>query len=118
MIIEYCQTCKINTGHKRAIGVGTLIGSALTFGILLLFIPWYPKRCIICGAQSTSTSSSQSEPLQPNKFIISLFAYAISVIIMFMLIPDSPKWLNMLFVVLAFIPAYVVRKYYERNYEK
>lgn len=44
-----CANCEENRGVKRNIGIGTLIAAILTMGWSLLLIPFYPKRCIICG---------------------------------------------------------------------
>jgi hypothetical protein len=49
----YCQNCGKHTGHKRALGWGTFFGAILTLGILILAIPFYPKRCIVCGRKSS-----------------------------------------------------------------
>ena len=48
----YCPTCKGETGHKRNLGWGTFFGSIFTLGISLFFIPFYPKRCVVCGNDS------------------------------------------------------------------
>jgi hypothetical protein len=45
----YCDSCRRMTGFKRSLGWGTFFGSIITFGILILFIPFYPKRCVVCG---------------------------------------------------------------------
>jgi hypothetical protein len=37
------------TGYKRALGWGTFFGAIFTFGLLIFIIPFYPKRCIVCG---------------------------------------------------------------------
>ncbi len=49
MEYSYCPNCKKNTGHKRHLGWGTFFGGAFTLGASLFAIPFYPKRCIICG---------------------------------------------------------------------
>jgi hypothetical protein len=49
MEYSYCPNCKKMTGHKRALGWGTYFGAALTFGTSLGAVPFYPKRCIVCG---------------------------------------------------------------------
>jgi hypothetical protein len=49
MQIAYCPTCGKNTGHKRALGAGTILGTFLTGGLSLLAVPVYGKRCVICG---------------------------------------------------------------------
>ena len=49
MQIAYCPDCGKNTGHKRALGAGTILRTLLTGGLSLLAVPVYGKRCIICG---------------------------------------------------------------------
>lgn len=51
MITEYCPSCHRETGHKRALGWGTFFAAILTWGFWLLILPFYPKRCIVCGTQ-------------------------------------------------------------------
>ena len=51
MDYSYCPNCGKKTGHKRALGWGTLFGALFTFGISLFLIPFYPKRCIACGRE-------------------------------------------------------------------
>jgi len=64
MEISFCQNCGKNTGHKRALGAGTILGAVVTGGVSLLGVPFYGKRCVICGltaeqaAQVTSKQSS------------------------------------------------------------
>jgi hypothetical protein len=49
MHLSYCPTCQKETGHQRRLGWGTFFGALFTFGISLFFIPFYPKRCVVCG---------------------------------------------------------------------
>jgi hypothetical protein len=49
MKMMYCSNCGKSTGHKRALGFGTLFMVLLTGGLWLIAIPFYPLRCIICG---------------------------------------------------------------------
>jgi len=49
MKMIYCRNCGKSTGHKRALGFGTLFMVLLTGGLWLIAIPFYPLRCIICG---------------------------------------------------------------------
>jgi hypothetical protein len=51
----YCPNCGKMTGHKRVIGMGTLIGGVFTLGASLNAIPFYPIRCIVCGRKSESS---------------------------------------------------------------
>ena len=52
MKFYYCPHCGRETGHKRALGWGTFFAVLLTGGLWLLAIPFYPKRCIICGSKA------------------------------------------------------------------
>lgn len=45
----YCQNCGKRTGHKRTLGFGTFFAVVITFGLWIIAIPFYPKRCITCG---------------------------------------------------------------------
>ena len=49
MEYSYCSNCKKNTGRKRALGWGTFFAALITGGLWVLAIPFYPKRCIVCG---------------------------------------------------------------------
>jgi hypothetical protein len=49
MISAHCASCARVTGHKRALGWGTFFAVLLTAGLWLLAIPFYQKRCMICG---------------------------------------------------------------------
>jgi hypothetical protein len=49
MEMIFCPNCGKLTGYKRALGFGTFFAVLLTAGIWLLALPFYPKRCIICG---------------------------------------------------------------------
>jgi len=57
---SYCPNCKKNTGRKRAFGWGTFFGVLITFGLWILALPFYPKRCIICGNSDSEESPPQS----------------------------------------------------------
>jgi hypothetical protein len=52
MEMLYCKNCKKTTGHKRAIGMGTLLGGVATLGVSLTTVPFYPLRCVVCGCES------------------------------------------------------------------
>jgi len=58
MNFRYCSRCEKETGHKRALGVGTIIMVCLTLGLWLLIIPVYPTRCIHCGTAKWSAMDS------------------------------------------------------------
>ena len=49
MKMIHCSNCGNLTGHKRNLGIGTLIMVLITSGLWLLTIPFYPIRCIVCG---------------------------------------------------------------------
>jgi len=51
MRVYQCPVCGKPTGHKRALGIGTLLMAIVTGGLWLLVIPFYPKRCIVCGGR-------------------------------------------------------------------
>ncbi len=57
MEYSYCPNCRKMTGHKRALGWGTFFGGVATVGISTLAIPFYPKRCIVCGRESSGKES-------------------------------------------------------------
>ena len=48
----FCLNCRKETGHKRALGWDTFWGGVVTLGTSLTAIPFYPKRCIVCGRKS------------------------------------------------------------------
>ena len=49
MKLKMCRNCQKLTGHKRAIGFGTLVAILLTSGLWLVAISFYPKRCVASG---------------------------------------------------------------------
>lgn len=51
MEIRYCPNCKQNTAYKRHFGVGTAILILITSCVWLLALPFYKKRCKICGCE-------------------------------------------------------------------
>lgn len=54
MEMLYCKNCKHVTGHKRSLGIGTFFAVLVTGGLWLLAIPFYPKRCIVCGLSNNT----------------------------------------------------------------
>ena len=46
-----CGHCEKPTWHRRHIGIGTFIAVACTSGLWLLMLPFYPRRCVVCGAR-------------------------------------------------------------------
>ena len=47
--MKYCPNCRQNTHRRRNIGIGTIIMIMLTCLGWVIFIPFYRKRCAICG---------------------------------------------------------------------
>jgi hypothetical protein len=66
MVKGYCKSCNRITGFKRALGWGTFFGAISTFGLLLFLIPFYPKRCVICGSMYSLIDSSKGHSESPN----------------------------------------------------
>ena len=61
MKVSYCPNCGQETGFQRKLGFGTFFAVILTGGLWLLALPFYPKRCNICG-NDTLTPGSPSPP--------------------------------------------------------
>lgn len=59
MEFRYCPNCSKDTGHRRALGWGTFFIVIITSGFWLLAIPFYPKRCIVCGHGNEPSSISK-----------------------------------------------------------
>jgi len=80
MRVEYCHNCDKWTGHKRNLSVGTLIMIVITFGFGILAIPFYPKRCIICGmARGQGKNADQVKPMAAIIIIIATVLFFIMV---------------------------------------
>ncbi|MGP8050133.1 MAG: hypothetical protein ACLPYB_05925 [Desulfobaccales bacterium] len=60
MNFSYCPVCGRETAHKRALGIGTLLGCFFSGGLWLLAIPLYPVRCLHCG-----TEEGEPTPAEP-----------------------------------------------------
>lgn len=58
MNVAYCPICQKETGHQRKLGFGTLFAVIITIGWWLLAIPFYPKRCVVCGSDQIGISPS------------------------------------------------------------
>ena len=58
MEYSYCQNCGKMTGHKRNVGMGTFLGAVVTGGASLAAVPFYPKRCIVCGMEKEEVPNS------------------------------------------------------------
>ena len=50
MACKYCKLCDRPVEPKRQIGIGTLILVFITALVWVIFIPFYSKRCPICGS--------------------------------------------------------------------
>lgn len=53
MTFMHCDNCSKPTGFRRAFGMGTFLGVVFTGGLLFLCLPFYPKRCVVCGASES-----------------------------------------------------------------
>lgn len=82
MQMSFCQNCEKQTGHKRAVGAGTVLGAVVTGGFSLLATPFYPLRCIVCG--SDETGGQQAGESQVPEYDL-----------------ETPKWVVLTGVVLA-----------------
>lgn len=51
MGMAFCPSCKRETWYKRNIGVGTLLAALATCGFWIFVIPFYKKRCKVCGQE-------------------------------------------------------------------
>jgi hypothetical protein len=51
MQMIYCTNCGKINGFKRNLGVGTFFMVVLTAALWLFALPFYPKRCIVCGIE-------------------------------------------------------------------
>lgn len=67
MEYSYCKNCGKMTGHKRNVGIGTFWGALVTGGVSLGAVPFYPKRCIICGKEKEQEKQIGGTPLRPLK---------------------------------------------------
>lgn len=69
MRMGFCSNCGRTVGHRRAFGVGTVIMCLITLGMWICVLPFYPKRCVACGAryfgrQATETTRERLVPAQ------------------------------------------------------
>jgi len=51
MVTAYCPYCDCKRGFARRLGFGTILAIIATSGLWLLAIPFYPKRCVVCGCR-------------------------------------------------------------------
>jgi len=63
MKVAYCPNCGQETGFQRKLGFGTFFAVILTGGLWLLALPFYPKRCNICGNNSSQAKTPPPIPL-------------------------------------------------------
>jgi hypothetical protein len=47
-----CESCARQTGFGRVFGWGTFLGVLLTGGLWLVAMPFYPRRCVVCGSSA------------------------------------------------------------------
>lgn len=59
--MKWCDLCRRNVEPKRKIGAGSLIAVLVTFGWWILAIPFYKKRCPICGGTHLSVPHSDTD---------------------------------------------------------
>lgn len=58
MDFAHCPNCKENRGFKRHLGFGTFFAFLATVGMWIIAIPFYPKRCVVCGYAKGSEAKS------------------------------------------------------------
>ena len=63
MKVVYCKNCGKVTGFKRTIGIGTLLAVLITMGLWIFTLPFYPKRCIVCGL--SKGEKEESDKIKP-----------------------------------------------------
>ena len=52
---NYCLDCQRPAKVRRRVGVGSILTSVFTLGIwYVVVIPFYKKRCFICGGSNVS----------------------------------------------------------------
>ncbi len=57
----YCPLCNRPVEARRQIGVGTVALAVLSWGLWLLAIPFYQKRCSICKSPSVTALHRDEE---------------------------------------------------------
>ena len=56
MFQTQCANCGQPRGFARRLGFGTFFMVLITFGLWLFVIPFYPKRCSVCGCVRSATT--------------------------------------------------------------
>src|SRR5271170_4620871 len=56
MFQTQCANCGQPRGFARRLGFGTFFMVLITFGLWLFVIPFYPKRCSVCGCVRSATN--------------------------------------------------------------
>jgi hypothetical protein len=79
MISAPCASCQRVTGHKRALGWGTFFAVVCTYGAWLFALPFYSKRCMICG---TLAPKAQASLERTKGLLLILFAVLVLVWLM------------------------------------
>ena len=69
MNMKRCPGCDRVTGHKRAIGVGSLLAVIVTGGLWLIALPFYSERCIICGNDREVPDLLHDQPFRLDRLI-------------------------------------------------
>jgi hypothetical protein len=57
MSTMFCTLCRRPVEARRYIGAGTVIIAVVSAGLSLLAIPFYKKRCAICGSTALSANA-------------------------------------------------------------
>ena len=84
MISQMCQNCGKVMPYKRHFGWGTVIGLILTWGFWIVFMPFYPKRCPVCGDKYTGKYTT-------GKILLIVFISFVTFIIVSIVIIDIIK---------------------------
>lgn len=93
----FCSSCKRETGFKRALGWGTFFACILTGGLWLLTIPFYPKRCIVCGNKYTkkvdwgAVAKNNANRNIGKLLLIGIFAMVVVSVLMAILSKTEPE---------------------------
>jgi hypothetical protein len=76
----HCPNCRTGTGHKRALGFGTVFAVIVTGGLWLFALPLYPPRCIQCGmvAPAIGISFSRRSLNASPGFVITVVALLVA----------------------------------------